>query len=147
MPTTQPATEPTGLATARPVTGVVAKKPFIAVRNPLKRDAQPSVLLLQHARTDSPVPLVLYAKQPVHDVAEFKLRPTLSAGEVQQRLGPPAQLADYSEPWMIYRLGEACELWLRFDEPGAARLLYADVIGPAEDGYRRTRVFAYDGSR
>jgi hypothetical protein len=153
QPTTQPATAPTRLAqqqTAQPnVNSNVTPppKPFIAVSNPFEWKPAPSVLLQQHARSDSPVPLSLYPKQPTHALEEFNLRSTLSADEVQKRLGPPAQLADYSSTWFVYRLHDNRELWLHFAQPDNTRLLYADVIWAVEDGYSRERVFAYDGSR
>jgi hypothetical protein len=162
-PTTLPATAPTGLAAAptapavqpsapsavKPVPGVVApRKPFIALPpNPLHASARPSVLLLAHARADSPVPLSEYAKQPVYALSDFDLWRGLSATHVQRLLGPPAQLADYADPWFVYRLDGGQELWLHFSQPGDTHLLAADVIGAAEDGYTRQRVFSANDSR
>ena len=124
------------------------EKPFFAPSAWFKlAPDQPTVLLQQHARSDSPVPLSLYDRQPVHAVEDFKLRQTLSAEEVQRRLGPPAQLADYDEPWFVYRLSNGRELWLCFTQPDPTRLLYADVIWHVEDGYTRRRIFSYDGTR
>lgn len=126
--------------------GVVAHKPFIAAPQIIARElhpaAKPTILLALHARSDSPVPLQEYARQPVHSVSDFHLRPALSAAEVRYRLGPPAQLADYSTPWFVYRLHGGRELWLHFAQPFNDTLVAADVVGPVEDGYTRNRVFS-----
>jgi hypothetical protein len=127
---------------------VPPKKPFVATGGWFKtKPDEPSVLLQQHARSDSPVPLSLYDRQPMYALEQFNLRQTLSADEVQKRLGPPAQLADYSDPWLVYRLSNGRELWLHFAQPAGTRLLYADVISHAEDGYIRRRIFSYDGTQ
>jgi hypothetical protein len=142
-PTTQP------VATADPNAGVVVKKPFIAKPQWLSfatKPATPSVLLQQHARTDSPIPLSQYSKQATHSLAAFDLRADLSATEVEKRVGMPAQLADYSDPWFVYRLAHGRELWLHFSQPDNARLLAADEIIPVEDGFTRKRVFSIDDS-
>jgi hypothetical protein len=124
------------------------KKPFIAPGSWFKTHPdQPTVMLQEHARSDSPVPLELYDRQPQYAIADFNLRQTLSATELQRRLGPPTALADYSDPWVVYRLSNGRELWLHFTQPEATRLLYADVISHAEDGYMRRRVFSYDGTQ
>ena len=132
-----------------PNAGVVAHKPFIAVSrwfgHKPSPGAQPSVLLQQHARSDSPVPLSDYSKQPTYALASFPLRASLSAAELSRRLGPPAQLADYASPWYVYRLGGGQELWLHFAQPDEQTLLAADVIRSAEDGYTRNRVFSLFG--
>ena len=81
MPTTEPVsaapttTPPAATPTANHVPGVVAAPlPFIALPvNPLNGPVQPSVLLLAHARSDSPIPLSEYAKQPVRELKAFKL--------------------------------------------------------------------------
>jgi hypothetical protein len=151
-PSSQPTTSPTRMATPAPANPANSdvnppKKPFIAVSNPFAWPAAPSVLLQQHARRDSPVPLSQYPKQPTHDLSEFHLSNTLSADDLQRRLGPPAQLADYDDVWFVYRLHDNRELWLHFAQPNNTRLLYADVIWHVEDGYSRDRVFAYDGSK
>ena len=151
-PTTQQITtaQPTvATATTKPVdpnAGVVVKKPFIAWRHPFAKVAQPSVLLQQHARSDSPIPLSEYANQGVHTLASFNLRADLSAAELQLKLGLPAQLADYSDPWFVYRLTGGKELWLHFSQPDNAKLTTADEIFPVEDGYTRKRVFSIDDS-
>jgi hypothetical protein len=142
-PTTQP------IAAADPNAGVVVKKPFIAKPHWLTfatKPATPSVLLQQHARTDSPIPLSEYSNQAVHSLASFNLRANLSAAEVQNNIGAPAQLADYSSPWFVYRLAHGRELWLHFSQPDNARLLAADEIIPVEDGYTRKSVFSIDDS-
>jgi hypothetical protein len=144
MAAAKPATQPVD-----PNAGVVVQKPFIAWPHPSAKaaaTAQPSVLLQEHARTDSPVPLSEYAKQKVFKLADFKLGPNLSAYDLQERLGWPAQLADYSDPWFVYRLSRGRELWLLFSQPDNARLLAADEIIPVEDGYTRKRVFSVDDS-
>jgi hypothetical protein len=124
------------------------KKPFIAAGQWFKSGPdQPTVLLKQFARNDSPVPLSLYDRQPIYAIQDFNLRLTLSASEVRQRLGPPAQLADYDQMWLVYRLSNGRELWLRFTDPEPTRLLYADVVSQAEDGYIRRRIFSYDGTQ
>jgi len=148
----QATTAPTAVAAAHPAApanpnaGVVVQKPFIAISSRFARTAQPSVLLQQHARSDSPIPLSQYAKQEVHSLSAFDLRADLSADELQKRLGLPAQLADYSDPWFVYRLSRGRELWLHFSQPDNAHLLAADVIIPVEDGYTRERVFSIDDS-
>jgi hypothetical protein len=130
------------------VEGVVAKKPFFASPHPfIPAGAQPSPLLLLHARSDSPVPLTEFGKQKTFSIREFKLRPELSADELQKRLGPPAQLADYSDPWFVYRLGSHKELWLHFSQPDNARLLAADIVHSQEDGYTRDRIFPSGDAR
>jgi hypothetical protein len=89
------------------VPGVVVTKPFIAWPHPFSAPgagAQPSILLQLHARTDSPIPISEYGKQKAYPLSAFALGPSLSADELQRRLGPPAQLADYSDPWFVYRL-------------------------------------------
>jgi hypothetical protein len=139
----------TAAATSAPATsnaGVVPQKPFIAGPRLLAGDlappGHPTLLLELHARADSPVPISQYARQPTHDVCDFRLRPALSAEELRRRLGPPAQLADYSTPWLVYRLGSGKELWLHFAQPENDTLVAADVVGPVEDGYTRNRVFS-----
>jgi hypothetical protein len=126
--------------------GVVPHKPFIAgpklLASTIAPPGHPTILLQLHARTDSPVPLEDYAKQPTHNVGDFHLRPALSAAELRYRFGPPAQLADYSTPWFVYRLNTGYELWLRFAQPYNDTLVAADVVGPVEDGYTRNRVFS-----
>src|SRR5476651_62509 len=97
------------------VPGVVKKKPFIAWPQPFAAaSARPSLLLQLHARTDSPVPLLEFDKQKVYPLSAFDLREDLSADELKRRLGPPAQLADYSDEWFVYRLTYGKELWLHF---------------------------------
>lgn len=142
-----PAAPPSEPLVVKPVPGVVVpKKPFIALpSNPLCAPARPSVLLLAHARADSPVPLSEYAKQPVYSLADFNLWHGLSAAHVQRLLSPPAQLADYASPWFVYRLSDGRELWLHFSQPENTHLLAADVIGAAEDGYTRQRIYAARG--
>lgn len=142
MPTAQNPSDP-NVAPSR----VLPKgKPFLAVSNPLKQPAQPSYVLQQHARTDSPLPLSIYAKQKTHSVEDFHLRASLSAAEVQERVGPPVQRADYSSPWFVYRLSQGRELWLHFSQPDNLRLLQADVVTNVEDGVSRDRIFSVDGS-
>lgn len=140
-PTVHPA------APVDPNAGVVVQKPFIATPKIFtKSPAQPSMFLQQHARSDSPIPLSQYSQQQVHSLASFDLRAGLSAEELQKRLGPPAQLADYSDPWIVYRLNHGRELWLHFSQPDNAHLLAADEIIPVEDGYTRKRVFSINDS-
>jgi hypothetical protein len=127
---------------------VVAKKPFIAMPHPFTPEgAQPSLLLRQHARTDSPVPLLEFSKQKAFSISAFDLRSSLSAYELEQKMGPPAQLADYSDPWLVYRLNNGKELWLHFSQPDNLQLLAADIVHGQEDGYTRDRVFSADGTR
>jgi len=142
------ATQPAAMAQpVDPNAGVVVKKPFIALPNlPFTQPAQPTVLLVQHARSDSPIPLSQYSKQQVHSLDSFDLRASLSADELQKHLGLPAQLADYSNPWFVYRLAGGRELWLNFSQPDNAHLLAADEIIPVEDGYTRKRLFSIDDS-
>jgi hypothetical protein len=141
-PTTQ------AVAADDPNAGVVAKKPFIATSHWLGvgAPAAPSVLLQQHARSDSPIPLSQYSNQPTHSLGSFDLRANLSAAELEKRIGLPAQLADYSSPWLVYRLAHGRELWLHFSQPDQTRLLAADEIIPVEDGYTRKSVFSIDNS-
>jgi hypothetical protein len=146
----QPEPQPSAAQQPAPplVTGVVVQKPFFAVPHPFAAPgAQPSILLQLHARTDSPVPLLEYDKQKVYSLSAFDLRSSLSADELQRRLGPPAQLADYSDPWFVYRLNYGKELWLHFSQPDNLRLLAADIVRPQEDGYIRDRIFSADETR
>jgi hypothetical protein len=147
---TPPAPAPTSPPNAAPAPAVATvaassappQKPFIAFSNPFAPEpAKPSVLLLAHARSDSPVPLSLYPKQPVHALSEFGLEFHMSADDVVARFGQPAQLANYGYEWVVYRLDDNRELWLHFTEPNHAFLLAADVVGAAEDGYTRNRIF------
>jgi hypothetical protein len=143
-PTTAPvATE--DLGDVGPIPGLLKKpKPFIALPKlpaQVTAGAQPSTLLLEHATSDSPVPLSEYARQPVHSTEDFHLRSDLSAAEVKRRLGPPAQLAVNDDPWLVYRLSLNRELWLHFSSPDQDHLLAADIIRSAEDGYVREPVF------
>ena len=113
------------------VPGVVVTKPFIAWPHPFSAPggtAEPSLLLQLHARTDSPVPISEYGKQKAYPLSAFALGPNLSADELQRRLGPPAQLADYSDPWFVYRLTYGKELWLHFSQPDNQRLIAADIV-------------------
>ena len=138
----QPATEPTTSAGSRSdLTGVKPPpKPFIA-KPKFAGEDQPSILLKVHARSDSPVPLDQYAKQKTYALSAFNLNTDLSAAQVQQKFGPPAQWADYSDLWIVYRLDGNRELWLHFAPPDNRGLLAADVVGSMEDGYTRDRVF------
>ena len=130
------------------VPGVVVTKPFIAWPHPFAAsESRPSLLLQLHARTDSPVPLSEFGKQKVYPLWAFALRGNLSADELQKRLGPPAQLADYSDPWFVYRLTYGKELWLHFSQPDNQRLLAADIVRGQEDGYTRDRIFSADETR
>jgi hypothetical protein len=130
------------------VSGVVVHKPFIAIPHPFApAEGQPSILLQLHARTDSPVPLLEYGKQKTYSLSAFDLRPSLSAEELEKRLGPPAQLADYADPWVVYRLNYGKELWLHFSQPNNVGLLAADIVLSKEDGYTRDRIFSVDGTR
>jgi len=141
-PAPPPPVQPTPtVAAAKPVDtlhDVVPTKPFFSGMD--FPDAKPSILLQQHARTDSPVPLSRYAKQPTHKLEDFGLSKSLTAAALEKKLGPPAQIADYAEPWVVYRMPGQKELWLHFaaDDSG---LLEADVVSPWEDGYRRERAF------
>ncbi len=103
---------------------------------------QPSALLLQHARSDSPIPLQQYPQQKTYSVSDFPLGWETSAATIEKQFGPPAQLADYSSVWYVYRLNHRKELWLHFTQPDNTHLLSADVITPDEDGYNRERVFS-----
>ena len=118
-------------------------KPFFVLPKPIRfgTAAKPSTLLLEHASPDSPVPLSEYAKQPVYGVDDFHLAANLSASTVQALMGPPAQLADAEDPWLVYRLGNDREIWLHFSGRLQDTLDAADVIHGAEDGYVRDRVF------
>jgi hypothetical protein len=130
------------LGTVDHVPGVNPKpRPFIAAPNVPMIAARPSTLLLEHADSDSPVPLSEFAKQPVYHLAEFKLSADLSAEDLQKRLGPPAQLVDNDDPWLVYRLWFNRELWLHFTGPDKDHLEAADMVRGAEDGYVRERVF------
>jgi hypothetical protein len=131
------------------VPGVTPKsKPFIALPTlPAAYGVHPSTLLLEHADPDSPVPLTDYAKQPEHSLSAFHLRAKLSAAELEQKLGPPAQLADNDDPWLVYRLDFKRELWLHFTGPAMEQLDAADVVRGAEDGYVRDRVFSADDAK
>jgi hypothetical protein len=146
--TTQPVAT-SDLGSVPPPAGVGPKpKPFIAIPKPLQAGAaRPSTLLLEHASPDSPVPITDYANQPVYSVEAFGLRSDLSAEAVERRMGPPAQLADAGDPWLVYRINGGQELWLHFAGPLQGQLDAADVIRGAEDGYVRTRVFSADVSR
>ena len=117
------------------------KKPFFAPVSILPPE-QPSPLLLQHARSDSPIPLQQYGQQKTFAVSDFPLSWETSADDLQRQIGPPAQLADYSNVWFVYRLKLRKELWLHFTQPGNSHLLAADVINSDEDGYHRERVFS-----
>jgi hypothetical protein len=119
----------------------VAKKPFIKWPTIDAFEAQPSTMLVQHARSDSPIPLSQYSSQPTHSLSEFALSHKLSGVQVQQRFGPPAQLADESDEWVVYRLTLHRELWLHFSLTDGDRLTTAEVIAPVEDGYSRQIVF------
>ena len=147
-PTTQPVAT-SELGTVSNIPGLAPKpKPFIAIPKPLQiAGGRPSTLLLEHASPDSPVPLSDYAKQPEHSIGEFHLRTELSAQTVQRWLGPPAQLADNEDPWLVYRLRGNQEIWLHFTGPLQDQLDAADVIRGAEDGYVRTRVFSADDAK
>jgi hypothetical protein len=138
---TQPvATE--DLGTVQHVKGVQPPaKPFLAVPKIAGLTVRPSTLLLEHADPDSQVPLSEYANQPVHLMADFHLSSDLSVDDLQKRLGPPAQLADNDDPWLVYRLWCNAELWLHFTGPAKDHLDAADVVRGAEDGYMRERVF------
>jgi len=130
------------------VPGVVVTKPFIALPHPFAAaESRPSLLLQLHARTDSPVPLSEFARQKVYPLSAFALREDLSAIELQNRLGPPAQMADYSDPWFIYRLTHGKELWLHFSQPDNLRLQAADIVRGQEDGYTRDRIFSAEEPR
>jgi hypothetical protein len=147
-PTTAPVAT-SELGTVSNVPGLAPKpKPFIAIPKSLQvTGGKPSTLLLEHASPDSPVSLSDFAKQPTHLVAEFHLRSELSAEEVTRLMGPPAQLADTGDPWLVYRLHGEQEIWLHFTGPLQNRLDAADVIRGAEDGYVRTRVFSADDAK
>jgi hypothetical protein len=143
-PTTAPvATE--DLGTVRPIPGVMKPpKPFIAfpkVQQAVTVLARPSTLLMEHASPDSPVALSEYGRQPVYGINDFHLGADLSANDVKKRLGPPAQLADNEDPWLVYRLNGNREMWLHFGGQYQNHLLAADVIRGVEDGYARERVF------
>jgi len=153
MPAPIPAAQPVAsrdVGTVPPVPGLAPKpKPFIAIPKAIQIPPdRPSTLLLEHASPDSPVALSEYAKQPVHSVADFHLRKGLTAAEVQQKMGQPAQLADTEDPWLVYRLTGRRELWLHFSEGtdanGVVSLILdaADVVRGAEDGYVRDRIFS-----
>ncbi len=131
------------------VPGLAPKpKPFIAgPPGIVAAGARPSTLLLEHASADSPVPITEYAKQPVYSVSNFHLRSDLSASEVERKLGPPAQIADNDDPWLVYRISSDREIWLHFTGPLQDHLDAADVIRGAEDGYVRTRVFSAEDTR
>jgi hypothetical protein len=143
-PTTQPSVATGELGSASSVPGVNPKpKPFIALPKVFVTAvaAKPSTLLLEHASPDSPVPLSDFAKQPLHTLDSFHLHKGMTADQVQQKFGLPAQLADTEDPWLVYRLTGFRELWLHFG--GADQMLdAADVIRSAEDGYVRDRVFS-----
>jgi hypothetical protein len=93
------------------------------------------------------VALSEYAKQKAYPLAAFPLRASLSADELQRRLGPPAQLADYSDMWFVYRLTHGKEIWLHFSQPDNLRLTAADIVHPQEDGYTRDRIFSAEEAR
>ena len=60
-------------------------------------------------------------------------------------MGPPAQLADYADPWFVYRLTGNRELWLQFNQPDKTSLISADVVGAAGRGWvqvSRDRIFS-----
>ncbi len=142
-----PASQPLAqLPAVTPVPGVVAQKPFIKWPTFDAFQPQPSTLLTQHARGDSPIPLSQYADQPTHSLDEFPLSRHLSAAQLQKQFGPPAQLADYSDQWMVYRLTLHRELWLHFTQPDENRLTAAEVIAPIEDGYTRQIVFPVESN-
>jgi hypothetical protein len=148
MPTTQPVAT-SDIGQVAPPVGLAPKaKPFIAVPEPLQLGAaKPSTLLLEHASPDSPVPLSQYASQPVYSVESFHLHSGLSAEAVERRMGPPAQLADAGDPWLVYRIAGSQEIWLHFTGPLQDQLDAADVIRAAEDGYVRTRVFSAEDAK
>ena len=134
------------LGNGNPGPGLVPKpKPFIAVPRELKpQGGRPSTLLLEHASPDSPVPLSEYPNQPAYTVPVFDLHATLTQKDLETRLGKPAQIADTSDPWLVYRLVGDRELWLHFSGEDHDHLDAADVIRGAEDGYVRDRVFSAD---
>ena len=136
------------LGTVASVPGVTPpSKPFIALpKAPKAADAKPSTLLLEHASPDSPVALSEYGKQPAFDLQAFNLHLGLMADDVQRIVGPPAQIADCGDPWLVYRLNGHRELWMHFVGPSPKKLDAADVIAAAEDGYTRERVFSADDS-
>lgn len=135
------AARPAPVAPPGPNAGVVEQKPFLALNRWGNREGKPSVLLLQHARSDSPIPLSEYAMQPAHSLESFDLKPELSAARLRQKMGPPAQWADYADKWVVYRLTDDRELWLKFAEPSDDILLAADVVEQMEDGFSRRRVY------
>jgi hypothetical protein len=136
------------LGTVSSVPGVLPPpKPFIAIARPAQASAaKPSTLLLEHASPDSPVPLSEYGKQPVYSLRVFNLRRDLTAKDLQRIMGPPVQIADCGDPWLVYRLSGNRELWMHFVGPSPEVLDAADVVGGAEDGYTRERVFSADDS-
>ena len=143
--TTTVTTAPTPTAVVsddqKPLPGMVKKKPFIAFSHPLHPAGAPTTLLSEHARSDSPVPLSEYPKQMQFALSSFDLQYQTTAAAVERKFGPPAALADYADPWTVYRLTRGRELWLHFSQPDGQSLRSADVIEPTEDGYSRTRVF------
>ena len=146
-PTSQPvASDTTNAAEAAPIPGLAPKpKPFIALPGKLLNPSgSPSTLLLEHASPDSPIPLSEYAKQPDHSLAAFHLRRGLSPDELTQKMGPPVQVADSDDPWLVYRLVGNRELWLHFSDRPDSLLDAADVVRGAEDGYARDRIFSAD---
>ena len=140
-PAATPAPAPAATNDQAPLPGMVKKKPFIAFSHPLHPEGSPTTLLAEHARSDSPVPLSEYPKQKMYALSSFDLRLTTTSEEVERKFGKPAALADYADPWTVYRLTRGRELWLHFSQPDGQSLRSADVIEPVEDGYSRTRVF------
>jgi hypothetical protein len=142
---TMPTTLATGdLGDRQPVPGVTpAPKPFFAPEQhklPKPRPIEPSPLLVEHAAPDAPLPLSVYASQPVYELSDFPLGSGLTAAAVRQRFGAPAGVAGIEERWWVYRLPDRHELWLNFAD-GGGPLQFADVIRGAETGYVRDRVF------
>jgi hypothetical protein len=142
-------TEPTTMAVATsdlgavtaPTPGLHPKKPFVKLPQHFSDQGNPSTLLVEHASMDSPVPMSEFGDQPVRNLKDFKLHAGMTADEVKQTFGLPAQIADEEDAWLVYRLTNTRELWLRFDPPEHGRLVAGDVVRGAESGYVRTHVF------
>jgi hypothetical protein len=124
-----------------PTPGLRPKKPFVKLPEHFSDQGNPSVLLMEHVSMDSPVPLSEFGGQPVRKLKDFHLHAGMTADEVKQTFGQPAAIADEEDSWLVYRLDNTRELWLRFDPPEHGRLVAGDVVRGAESGYVRTHVF------
>ena len=142
-PTSRPAVATGQRGVEQPLPGLDAPpKPFVDLERfkSTPTSVPPSGLLMAHASPDAPVPLSAYGEQPVHQLEEFQLGPTLTGAAVRRQFGPPAGLAGIVDSWAVYRLPRGRELWLHFLD-GDGPLLAADRVRGRENGYSRERLY------